>query len=114
MEVPLSVAWLSLYGRPTMQPLDQLSAEVTCIAKRLLLPGELLEGIGGRTHHAGLMVYQEARSPKAVPIGLAKGARILRPIPKGTLITYDMVEVRHDTLIYRLRQEQDAFPGNPF
>lgn len=113
MEVPLSVAWLSLYGRPTMQPLDQLSAEVTSIAKRDLVPGELLEGIGGRTHHAGLMIYGEARSQKAVPIGVAKEARVLRPIPKGTLICSDMVEVRNDTLIYRLRQEQDDFPGSP-
>ena len=32
MEVPLTVATIGLYGRPTMQPLDQLSAEVTSIA----------------------------------------------------------------------------------
>jgi predicted homoserine dehydrogenase-like protein len=109
MEVPLSVALISLFNRPTMQPLEQLSAEVTTIAKRNLQPGDLLDGIGGCTHHAGQMIYQEARQQKALPIGLAKGARVLQPIPQGTLIREDMVEVKQETLIYKLRQEQEQF-----
>ena len=111
MEVPLSVAMIGLYRRPTMQPLDHLSAEVTTIAKRSLAPGEILEGIGGRTHHAGCMIYAEARQRDALPIGLAKGCRVKVPVPKGALITYAMVEPVRDTTVFRLRMEQDEFSG---
>jgi predicted homoserine dehydrogenase-like protein len=109
MEVPLTVATIGLYKRPTMQPLDQLAAEVTTIAKRDLSPGELLEGIGGRTHHAGCMVYRKARELAALPIGLAKGCKVREPIRKGTLITAAMVEPVRDSLLFELRAEQDKF-----
>jgi predicted homoserine dehydrogenase-like protein len=109
MEVPLTVATIGLYNRPTMQPLDQLAAEVTTIAKRDLAPGELLEGIGGRTHHAGCMVYAEAREADALPIGLAKGGKVRTSIRKGTLITRGMVDMVTDSILYQLRVEQDKF-----
>jgi predicted homoserine dehydrogenase-like protein len=109
MEVPLTVATIGLYNRPTMQPLDQLSAEVTTIAKRDLAPGELLEGIGGRTHHAGCMAYADARSQNALPIGLAKGCRMRQSAPKGRLITWDMVDPVRDSLLHALRAEQDKY-----
>lgn len=111
MEVPLSAALISLYQRPTMQPLDQLSAEVTAIAKRDLQAGEVLDGIGGRTHYAGCMIYSEAREQNLLPIGLTKGCKVLVHIPKGSLIRYDAVEPIKESLLYKLRKEQEAFSG---
>lgn len=109
MEVPLTVAMISLYGRATMQPRDQLCAEVTAIAKRDLEPGDVLEGIGGRTHRAGCMIYEEARSCRALPIGLARDARVLARIPKGALITTEMVQPVTTSLVWRLRREQEQY-----
>ncbi len=109
MEVPLTVAEIALYGRATMQPQDQLAVEVTTIAKRNLASGELLEGIGGRTHRAGAMSYQDACRADALPLGLAKGCRVKGPIAKGTLVTRDAVEPVVDSLLHRLRSEQDRF-----
>ena len=109
MEVPLTVAEIALYGRATMQPRDQLSVEVTTIAKRDLCPGELLEGIGGRTHRAGAMAYSDARGLGALPLGLAKDCRLKQAVAKGTLIVRSMVEPVADSLIHRLRAEQDQF-----
>ena len=109
MEVPLTVATIGLYNRPTMQPLDQLSAEVTTIAKRDLAAGELLEGIGGRTHHAGCMAYVDARRRNALPIGLAKGCRMRQAVSKGTLIKWNMVDPVRDSLLHELRAEQDKY-----
>lgn len=108
MEVPLTVAEISLYGRATMQPLDHLSAEVTTIAKRDLAPGDVLEGIGGRTHRAGCMSYVDACAADALPLGLAKGCQVKAPVAKGSLIARSMVEPV-DTLLHRLRAEQDRF-----
>ncbi len=111
MEVPLTAALISLWGRPTMQPLDHLSAEVTTIAKRDLRTGEFLEGIGGRTHYAGCLVYNEAKAQNLLPIGLAKGCKVLQPIPKGSLISTRVVEPVKENLVYKLRLEQDRYSG---
>jgi len=109
MEVPLTVADISLYGHATMQPRDQLAVEVTTIAKRNLAAGELLEGIGGRTHRAGAMSYQDACGTGALPLGLAKGCRMRQSAAKGTMITRAMVEPVADSLLHKLRAEQDQF-----
>ena len=108
MEVPITVALISLHGRPTMQPRDQLVTEVTAIAKRDLEAGTVLDGIGGRTHRAGLRIYEEARRERALPLGLARGCRVKARIPKGSLIRLDEVEPLEGTLIYRLRKEQEG------
>ena len=108
MEVPLTVAEILLYGRATMQPLDHLSTEVTTIAKRDLAPGDVLEGIGGRPHRAGCMSYGDACAADALPLGLAKGCRVKVPVAKGSMIARSMV-APVDTLLHRLRAEQDRF-----
>jgi predicted homoserine dehydrogenase-like protein len=110
MEVPLTIATVSLYGRAHMQPRDRLTAEVTAIAKRDLRPGDVLEGIGGSTHRAGCMIYEEARELDALPIGLSKGCRVVAPISKGSLIRAQAVQPVTDSLVYKLRMEQNRFP----
>jgi predicted homoserine dehydrogenase-like protein len=109
MEVPLTIATVSLYGRAHMQPRDRLVAEVTAIAKRDLHPGDVLEGIGGHTHRAGCMIYEEACALDALPIGLSKGCRVLQPIAKGSLISAHAVQPVADSLVYKLRSEQNRF-----
>jgi predicted homoserine dehydrogenase-like protein len=94
-----------------MQPRDQLCAEVTTVAKRDLQSGQVLEGIGGRTHRAGIMIYAEARAQNALPIGLAKGCKVRTPISKDSVIRYDHVDALTDSLVYRLRMEQDRHPS---
>ena len=109
MEVPLTIATVSLYGRAHMQPRDQLTAEVTAIAKRDLHAGDVLEGIGGHTHRAGCMVYEEARELDALPIGVSQGCRVVAPISKGSLIRAHAVQPVTDSLVYKLRAEQNCF-----
>jgi predicted homoserine dehydrogenase-like protein len=51
----------------------------------------------------------EAKAKGYVPYGLVtKKTRMLKPAKKGQLLTRDMVELDQDTLIYKLRKEQDA------
>ncbi len=109
MEVPLTVAAVSLYGRSHMQPLACPSAEVTTVAKRDLRPGDVLDGIGGSTHRAGCMIYAEARAIDALPVGLAKGAEVTALIARGSAIRLDQVRPRSDSLLYRLRMEQNQY-----
>ena len=57
------------------------------------------------------MRADEARSQSALPVGLLDKGKVLRDIPKGTLITRDAVAVNTDTPLYRLRSQQDAWLG---
>lgn len=109
MEVPLSVAQAVLQGRSTMAPLPRLVAEVVSVAKRDLTPGTPLERIGGRTHYGMTTLHAEAAQQRAIPIGLAKGAVVRRPVSKGQVITYDDVDMPQGSMIVRLRRLQDAW-----
>lgn len=109
MEVPLSVAQAVLQGRSTMAPGPRLVAEVVAVAKTDLVPGRELERIGGRTHYCMTDVYERAKAINALPVGIAKGARLVRPVAKGSVITYDDVILPADSVVVTLRQLQDAW-----
>ena len=48
-----------------------------------------------------------ARAERLLPLGLAKGCTVKVPIPKDTVITYDMVELG-DSVLLQLRRIQDS------
>ena len=50
----------------------------------------------------------DARKENLVPIGLVQNAVMKRAVPVGTLLTYDDVELDENSLIVKLRREQDA------
>ncbi len=109
LETPMSVARIYLHRLPSIVPTAGAPyAETTTIAKRDLKAGEYLDGIGGYTIYGGFHDFQYAKSHNALPMGLVnKKTKVLVDIPKGTLITYDMVELSEDSFILKLRREQD-------
>jgi predicted homoserine dehydrogenase-like protein len=109
MEVPLSVAQAVLQGKATMAPLDHLVAEVVAVAKTDLEPGRELERIGGHTHYCMTDRYEHAASMRALPVGIAKGAVLTRPVKKGEVITYDDVKLPENSVVVALRRLQDAW-----
>ncbi|MFH1085675.1 MAG: hypothetical protein V1772_07930 [Chloroflexota bacterium] len=107
VETPISVAEAVLYGEPTIVS-ERLVSEVVTIAKRDLRPGEVLGEIGspdilGRTYR-----YEQAAALRALPLGLATGARVLRPVAKGAMIGYDDAAPNEDLFVTKLRRLQDA------
>lgn len=109
MEVPLSVAQAVLRQQPTMAPRPRLVAEVLSVAKVDLAPGHKLERIGGRTHYGLIDRAEVAAGLGALPIGIAQGAVVRRPVDKGEVITYDDVDLPEDATIITLRRLQDAW-----
>ncbi|HVO72146.1 MAG TPA: hypothetical protein VMT24_18980, partial [Aggregatilineaceae bacterium] len=109
IEVPLSVAQAVLQGRSTMAPGRRLVAEVVTVAKQDLVPGQMLERIGGHTHYGMTDCYETAAAQRALPVGIAKGAEITRVVKKGDIITYDVVRLPENSVIIALRQIQDAW-----
>jgi predicted homoserine dehydrogenase-like protein len=108
IEVPLTCAMLVLRRQSNMVPLDRLVSEVFAVAKHDLQPGDCLDAIGGTAYYSLIDTYQTARAEKLLPIGLAKGAKVIRRVNIDTPITLDDVEVRPSTIL-DLRKLQDAW-----
>jgi predicted homoserine dehydrogenase-like protein len=110
LETPQSVAEAVLLGEVTVTP-EQMHAEVVCTAKRDLPPGAVLDGIGGPDWHGVITTHEQARTSRAVPIGIGAGAVVKRPIARGAVITEDDVAVDESTFVARLRRLQDSLYG---
>jgi predicted homoserine dehydrogenase-like protein len=109
IEVPLTCAMLALRGQSNMVPLDRLVAEVFAVAKQDLGVGDVLDGIGGTTFYSLIDTYERAAEERLLPIGLAKHARLVRPVAKDAPITYDDVALHEPSTILALRRLQDRW-----
>jgi len=112
IEVPLTCAMLAIRRRSNMVPLDRLVSEVFAVAKRDLEPGELLDAIGGTTYYSLIDTYDTARAEGLLPIGLAKGARLTRPVPIDTPITRTDVEIEPSTVASLRDLQEQWFAGS--
>jgi predicted homoserine dehydrogenase-like protein len=107
LEVPLSAARAVLHGHADMVPLEQPVAECVTLAKRDLSPGEILGRIGETDYRAWAMTHAGARNANAVPLGLAQGARVVKPVRKGEHITYDNCTPDETLIVTRIRRRLD-------
>lgn len=108
IEVPLTCAMLTICKKSNMVPLTRLVSEVFAVAKRDLSTGDTLDAIGGTTYYSLIDTYENAKAECLLPIGLAKGAKLLRPVKMDTPITCKDVEIKPST-VYSLRQLQEQW-----
>lgn len=108
IEAPLSAARAVLTGRPDMQPIDRPTAECATLAKRDLKPGERLGKIGERDYRAWAVTAEALRAARAVPLGLAEGATVLKPVARGEMLTADNCAPDETLTVTQLRRAQDA------
>jgi len=108
LEIPLTAARAALLADATVAPAGAPSCDSVAVAKRDLVAGELLDGMGGFTAYGLLENYETSRAQRLLPIGLAEGCRLRRAVPKDQAIGFDDVEVPPDRLCDALRREQDA------
>jgi predicted homoserine dehydrogenase-like protein len=107
VETPISVAEAVLYGEATIVS-KRFVSEVVTLAKRDLRPGEVAGQIGspdilGRTYR-----WEQARSLAAIPLGLATGGQVLRPIAKGEMLTWDNFAPDAELFVYKLWKLQQT------
>ena len=108
LETPITVARAYLYKEATIAPIGRPVAEVVTVAKRDLKKGESLDGIGEYTILGSIETYEKAKEENLLPIGLVNSNTVVkRDIKKGEFLTYDMVELDRDSMVYKLRQLQE-------
>lgn len=106
IEAPLSIGEAVLHHQASIVPIAW-NAEVGAAAKRDLAPGDTLDGIGGTTVYGMAERADAFAAERLLPLGLVGGARVVRPVAQGELLTYDDVEWDRPSVINRLRELQD-------
>ena len=106
VEAPLSVAKAIIDRESTLYS-EKLIAEVVCMTKVDLNPGDKIDNIGGFTVRGYADIASDAKRDNLLPIGIAAGATVTKAIKAGELLTYDHVQLE-DSFILKLRREQDA------
>lgn len=105
-EVPNAIARAALFRDPVIKPLGGPVVEVCAVAKRDLRSGELLDDYGMYMTYGEAVNAGEMCAGRYLPEGLVEGCRLLRDLPKDTVITYDDVVLPTGRLADRLRAEQ--------
>jgi predicted homoserine dehydrogenase-like protein len=108
LEAPISIARAHLHRYVTLAPLDRPVAEAMTVTKRDLMPGERLDDFGGYTFHGVMDRAEVARELNALPVGLAPGAEVVQPVAAGNVLTWDDVKLEEDSIVVKLRRQQDA------
>ncbi|MEZ4589837.1 MAG: hypothetical protein R3D55_01645 [Chloroflexota bacterium] len=107
IEAPISIARAVLYRQTTLVPLDRPVADVLTIAKRDLQPGDRLDDFGGYTFRGLMDTATAVAAENGLPVGLAPGAVMQRPVPLGGIITWDDVILDEASTVVKLRRQQD-------
>ena len=107
-EVPLTVARAAFYGESSGHPMKKPVSECFAVAKKDLMAGETLDAIGEFCYRGSIERAEVARGEKLVPLGLVRGMVMKREAPRDTAITWDMVDVRDESVLLQLRRTQDS------
>ncbi|MFL6563289.1 MAG: SAF domain-containing protein, partial [Burkholderiales bacterium] len=106
LEVGISVASVGLRREPTGCATGW-RADAVAIAKRELKTGEMLDGEGGYTVVGKLMPAQASLAQACLPLGLAHGWKVLRPIAAGQPVRWSDVAFDANSTAVRVRREME-------
>ncbi len=106
LELPISVLSVALRGEPTGAPTG-FRGDVAAVAKRDLAAGDVLDGEGGFTVWGRLMPATDSLAAGALPIGLAHGLRLERPVAAGSIVTFADVRIDPGDAALGVRREME-------
>jgi len=112
LEVGISVASIGVRGEATGCATGW-RADAVAVAKRDLKPGEVLDGEGGYTVAGQLRPAETSYAQGLLPLGLAHGWKVLKPIAQGTPLRWTDVAVDEQQHAVRLRREMERAFGSP-
>ncbi|HEY9549769.1 MAG TPA: SAF domain-containing protein, partial [Kiloniellaceae bacterium] len=111
LELGISVAQAALHRQPTGTARGW-RGDVVATAKRDLKAGETLDGEGGYTVWGKLCPAAASLAAGCLPLGLAQGVRLARPVAKGAgLLWSDVVVDANDATVRCRREMERRFAG---
>jgi predicted homoserine dehydrogenase-like protein len=112
LEVGISVASVGLRREPTGCPTGW-RADAVAVAKKNLLAAEILDGEGGYTVVGRLMPAAGSLAQGCLPLGLAHGCKLLRPVAAGQPLRWSDVAIDAASSAVRARREMEQAFGAP-
>jgi predicted homoserine dehydrogenase-like protein len=112
LEVGISVASVGLRGESTGCPTGW-RADAVAVAKKDLRAGELLDGEGGYTVVGRLMPAADSLNLGCLPLGLAHGWKMLRPVAAGQPVKWSDVAVDANSTAVKVRREMEQLFRQP-
>jgi predicted homoserine dehydrogenase-like protein len=110
LEVGISVASVGLRGEPTGCATGW-RADAVATAKRDLKVGEILDGEGGYTVVGRLMPAAASLAQACLPLGLAHGWKLLRPVAAGQPLRWGDIACEANVPAVKLRREMEQAFG---
>ncbi len=110
LEVGISVASVGLRGEPTGCATGW-RADAVAVAKKNLTPAEVLDGEGGYTVVGKLMPAADSLAQGCLPLGLAHGWKLLRPVSAGQPVRWSDVAFDASSTAVRVRREMEQLMG---
>ena len=107
LEVGISVASVGLRGEPTGCATGW-RADAIAFAKRDLSEKEILDGEGGYTVAGRLMPAADSLALGCLPLGLAHGWKLLRPVAAGQPLKWSDVAYDANATAVKLRREMES------
>ena len=107
LELSISVLNAALRHEPTGQT-RAFRGDAVAVAKKDLRSGEQLDGEGGYTVWGKLIPAAKSVSSGALPIGLAHGVKMAKPVASGSVVTYADIEPLPDNAAVRARKRTEA------
>lgn len=108
IEAPLSIYDIVFDNRATIKVKDRIITEVVAIAKKNISPCEKLDRIGGYCFAGLAMESARVRKEKYLPLALAENSTAEKSIKKGSIIKFEDVKVREDSVLYELYCKQNG------
>jgi predicted homoserine dehydrogenase-like protein len=107
LELGVSVASAALRREPTGSA-EHWIGDVAATAKRNLAAGEVLDGEGGAMVWGKCIPAERSLAHGALPIGLAHGIALKRPVNAGDIVTYGDVAIDETAEAVRIRRAMEA------
>ena len=107
LEVGISVASVGLRGEPTGCATGW-RADAVAVAKKNLSAGEMLDGEGGYTVVGRLMPAAASLAQGCLPLGLAHGWKLLRPVAAGQPLRWSDVAFDASSPAVKTRREMES------
>ena len=112
LETPISIAKALLMHEPSIVPLAVPVSDTIAIAKKDIMKGEKIDGIGGYCVRGSIESHKKTIEDKLIPIGLITGNTFAsKDIKLGECLSESNVTLDQDTAVWHLRKLQDKLIG---
>ena len=110
LELGITVASIGVRSESTGAPICW-HGDVVATAKRDLAAGEVLDGEGGFTVYGKLFPAQESIALGGLPLGLAHGVKLIKPVKAGQAVSWSDVAFDANSTAVKFRREMEQVFG---